>query len=153
VIVYCHIGVVRYRIIEGFRYLRIGMLRAQPIAMTPQELRERTRQFALRVVRFCRTLPPTGEAQELAGQVRRSANSVAANYRAAGRARSRAEFAARIGVVLEEADESDHRLAEILELGLGDLGENRWLKNESLELCKIFGRSYQTACRSRGPRR
>jgi four helix bundle protein len=153
VIVYCPIGISGYRVIGGFCYRDIGTPRAKPIAMTPQELRERTRKFALRVVRFCRTLPPTGEAQELAGQVRRAANSVASNYRAAGRARSRAEFAARIGVVLEEADESDHWLEEILELGLGDVAENRWLKKESLELCKIFGRSYQTACRSRGPRR
>ena len=78
--------------------------------MTPQELRERTRQFALRVVRFCRTLPPTAEAHEIGGQLRRAANGVASNYRAAGRARSRAEFAARIGIVLEEADESEHWL-------------------------------------------
>jgi four helix bundle protein len=81
--------------------------------MTPQELRERTRQFALRVVRFCRTLPSRAEAQELAGQLRRAGNAVGANYRAAGRARSRAEFASKIGLVLEEADEADHWLQEI----------------------------------------
>ena len=74
---------------------------------TPQEeLRQRKRQFACRVIRLFRSLPGTGEAQVIGKQLLRSATSVAANYRAAGRARSPAEFTSRIGVVLEEADDS-----------------------------------------------
>jgi four helix bundle protein len=117
--------------------------------MRPQELRERTRQFMLRVIRFCRTLPGTAEGQELARQLIRSGMGVSGNYRSAQRARSRAEFAARLGVALDEADESDGWLGAACELGLGDLTEGRALKKEAEELCAIFGRSCQTARRPR----
>jgi four helix bundle protein len=117
--------------------------------MTPQELRERTRVFALRAVRWCRTVPSTEEARDIAGQLRRAAMAVAANYRSSCRARSRVEFAARIGIVLEEIDESDHWIGTALDLGIGEPGENKALKKEAEELCAIFGRSYQTA---RAPR-
>jgi four helix bundle protein len=72
-----------------------------------EALRQRTKAFALRVVRFCRALPNTDEARVIRRQLLRSATSVAANDRAAGRARSRREFAANLGVVLEEADETE----------------------------------------------
>jgi four helix bundle protein len=71
-----------------------------------EELKKRTKQFALRVVRMFRALPKTEEARVLGKQVLRSATSVAANYRSACRARSRAEFVAKIGVVVEEIDET-----------------------------------------------
>ena len=74
--------------------------------MNPQELKERTKQFALRVMRLVDALPKTPKGRALAGQLVRSGTSVAANYRAACRARSRAEFASKIGVVEEEADET-----------------------------------------------
>jgi len=70
-----------------------------------EELRDQTKKFALRVIRLCRALPRTGEAQVPGKQLLRSATSVAANYRAVGRARSKAEFIAKIGVVVEEAGE------------------------------------------------
>ena len=74
---------------------------------TPQEeLRQRTRHFAYRVIRLFRTLPRTTEAQVIGKQLLRSGTSVGANYRAACHARSRAEFIAKIGVVSEEADET-----------------------------------------------
>ena len=66
----------------------------------------RTRRFALRVIKLFQALPKDAEAQILGKQLLRSATSVAANYRATCRARSKAEFVAKIGVVLEEADES-----------------------------------------------
>src|SRR5437868_3926490 len=72
----------------------------------PEELRERSKQFAYRIVRLFRSLPKTTEAQIAGKQLLRSATSVAANYRAACRARSKAEFISKIGVVREEADES-----------------------------------------------
>jgi four helix bundle protein len=71
-----------------------------------EQLRERTKQFAIRVVRLFRSLPKTDEAKVIGKQVLRSGTSVAANYRAVCRARSKAEFVARIGVVVEEADET-----------------------------------------------
>jgi four helix bundle protein len=75
--------------------------------MPPRDLQERTRLFANAVVKFCRTLPKTDEAQEEARQLRRAANSMRRNYRAARRGRSRAEFAAKLGTVYEESDECD----------------------------------------------
>ena len=73
--------------------------------MPPRDLHERTHLFAIGVVRFCRTLPKTDEAREAAGQLRRAANGMRGNYRAARRGRSRAEFEAKLGTVFEEADE------------------------------------------------
>lgn len=74
--------------------------------MTPEQLKERMKQFALRVIRLVDALPKGKGAEVIGGQLLRSATSVAANYRAACRARSCAEFVARLGVVEEEADES-----------------------------------------------
>ena len=66
-----------------------------------QQLRERTKQFALRIIRMADLLPHTRSANVMANQVLRSATSVTANYRAAGRSRSKAEYVAKIGVVVE----------------------------------------------------
>ena len=74
--------------------------------MKPDELKDRTKQFALRVLKLVAALPKTIEGRAIASQLVRSGTSVAANYRATCRARSKAEFIAKIGVVLEEADES-----------------------------------------------
>ena len=70
------------------------------------DLRNRTKAFALRVIRLFVTLPKSTEAQVLGRQVLRSGTSVGANYRAACRARSKADFASKMGIVLEEADEA-----------------------------------------------
>jgi len=70
------------------------------------DLKARTKQFALRVMKLIDALPRTIQGRAIANQIIRSATSVAANYRAACRARSRAEFAAKIGIVEEEADET-----------------------------------------------
>jgi four helix bundle protein len=74
--------------------------------MTTAELKARTKDFALRVIRLVDALPNTVKGRAIANQIMRSATSIAANYRAACRARSRAEFIAKIGVVEEEADET-----------------------------------------------
>ena len=71
-----------------------------------EQLKDRTKQFALRGVRLFRSLPNSPVAKVMGTQVLRSATSVAANYRATGRARSRAEFIAKLGVVVEEIDET-----------------------------------------------
>ena len=71
-----------------------------------EELKKRCKQFAIRIVKLFRSLLRTDEARVMGKQVLRSGTSVAANYRAVCRARSKAEFIAKIGVVVEEADET-----------------------------------------------
>src|SRR5947209_3900821 len=69
-------------------------------------LKKRTRAFAVRVFKLCRALPKNREADVIARQILRSGSSVAANHRALCRARSRADFIAKLGVVIEEVDET-----------------------------------------------
>ena len=71
-----------------------------------ETLKNRTKHFALLVIRLCRSVPRSEESRIITRQLLRSATSVAANYRSACRARSRNEFIAKIGVVLEGADET-----------------------------------------------
>src|ERR1700690_2787194 len=71
-----------------------------------EALKARTKDFALRILRLYRSLPRTDEARILGKQLLRSSTSIGANYRAACRGRSRAEFIAKLGIVLEEADET-----------------------------------------------
>lgn len=114
-------------------------------AMTPQELRNRSMQFAVRAVRFCRTLPDTWEARRIGGQLIDASTSVAMNYRAAGRGRSHREFTAKLGTVVEEADESLGWLELIAQLELARGLELIWLLGEANELLAIFGSSCATA--------
>jgi len=86
--------------------LKISDCRLQIVLMNPAELKDRTKDFALRILRLVAALPNTVEGRAIANQLVRSGTSVAANYRATCRARSKAEFVAKIGVVLEEADET-----------------------------------------------
>src|SRR5437868_14124238 len=74
--------------------------------MDKRELQDRTKQFALRVLKLIDILPRTAAGCAISSQLVRAATSVGANYRSACRARSRAEFAAKLGIALEEADES-----------------------------------------------
>jgi len=78
--------------------------------MKKAELQERTKKFALRVLKLIERLPNTIGGRVLANQLARSATSVSANYRAACRGRSPAEFSSKLGTVAEEADESVHWL-------------------------------------------
>jgi four helix bundle protein len=112
---------------------------------TNDDLRARTKQFALRVVRLYRALPAKEEARVLGKQLLRSGTSVGANYRAACRARSKAEFIAKLGIVLEEADESVFWLELIEETGLVGPDKLRSLLNEAEELTAIFVASLRTA--------
>src|ERR1700748_4016567 len=86
--------------------------------MTERELLKRTKQFALRIFTLVGALPQTIPGRAVAAQLIRSGTSVAANYRAACRARSKPEFVAKLGVVEEEADESAFWLEIIIETGL-----------------------------------
>src|SRR5260370_14875531 len=82
------------------------------------ELRARTKAFALRVIRMSQALPRSREANVLIQQVLRSATGMAANYRAAGRSRSKAEFIAKIGVVVEEPDKTVFWLVLLADSGI-----------------------------------
>jgi four helix bundle protein len=113
-----------------------------------EELRCRTKQFAYRVIRLFRSLPHSTEAQVLGKQLLRSATSVAANYRAAGRARSAAEFVSKIGVVLEEADETQFWLECLADNGIVRAELLTELTKEAEELVRIFSASQQTAKRT-----
>ena len=84
----------------------------------PQELRDRTKAFAIRIVRLYRSLPHTADSQVVGKQLLRCGTSVAANYRAACRRRPRDEWIAKIGLVVEEADESVFWLEMLSDLSL-----------------------------------
>src|SRR5246127_873007 len=84
----------------------------------PEALRDRTKAFALRVIRLFRSLPYKTDTQVLGKQLLRCGTSVAANYRAVCRARSKAEFIARMGIVAEEADEAVLWLELLIESGI-----------------------------------
>jgi four helix bundle protein len=102
-------------------------------------------QFAVRVVRFCRTLPDAWYSRRVGGQLIDAATSAAMNYRAAGRGRSHKEFTAKLGLVAEEADESVGWLELIAQVELARGSELDWLLGESKELTAIFGSGYATA--------
>jgi four helix bundle protein len=83
-----------------------------------EELLRRTKQFALRIIKFYQVLPKSGESQVIGKQILRCGTSVAANYRAACRARSKAEFFSKICIVVEEADETAFWLDFMIEARL-----------------------------------
>ena len=114
----------------------------------PEQLRDRTKAFALRVIRLFRSLPYRTDTQVLGKQLLRCGTSVAANYRAACRARSKAEFVARIAIVAEEADESVLWLELLVESGIIKSGMTVALLKEARELTAILTASRQTARKS-----
>ena len=109
------------------------------------ELRERKKRFALRVLKLCDSLPKSEAARAISRQLLRSGTSVAANYRATSRARSRAEFVAKMGVVVEEADESVFWLELLVESGMIAKTRLSDLLTEANELVSIFVASQKTA--------
>jgi four helix bundle protein len=111
------------------------------------ELQQRTKDFALRVLNLIEHLPNTIGGRVLANQLARSATSVGANYRAACRARSRAEFASKLGTVAEEANESLYWL-ELIQVG-DFVPQKRIasLVSEADELTAIFTSGRRSASR------
>ena len=110
-----------------------------------QDLKARTKRFALDVIRFCRSLPQTDEFIIVRRQVLRSATSIAANYRAALRAKSKADFVHKLGTVEEEADETLFWLEVLSELSPPTNPELNRLLRESDELVAIAVASRKTA--------
>ncbi|MBD1396672.1 four helix bundle protein [Pontibacter sp. JH31] len=103
-----------------------------------EAMKKRSKDFALRTVRLFQALPKSAEAYIMGKQVLRSATSVAANYRAACRARSGAEFVAKIGIALEEADETQFWLELLEESGIVASSKIMHLKQEAGELTAIL---------------
>ena len=113
------------------------------------QLKERTKQLAIRIVTLFRSLPRTEEARVLGKQVLRSGTSLAANYHAVCRARSKAEFVAKIGTVVEEADETVFWLGLLVETGIVAAKRTESLVAEANELLAIFAASHRTAKKTR----
>ena len=115
--------------------------------MTTAELKARTKEFALRVIRLVDALPNTVKGRAIANQIMRSATSIAANYRAACRARSRAEFIAKIGVVEEEADETAFWFELIIDSNIRGKTQIEPSLKEASELVAIMAASRKSAIR------
>jgi four helix bundle protein len=113
-----------------------------------EELKHRTKAFAIRIVKLFQSLPKTEEARIIGRQVMRSGTSVAANYRAACRGRSKAEFTAKIGVVVEEADETVFWLEMLVETNIVSAKRLEDLLKEANEILAIFAASQRTARRA-----
>ena len=117
--------------------------------MNAKDFKERSRQFAIRVISLVDALPQQRSADVLGKQLLRSATSVAAIYRAACRARSTAEFIAKMGIVEEEADESQGWIEMIADAGLVKKERVEELIKEAGELTAMTVASIKTARRNK----
>jgi len=113
--------------------------------ITPEQMKQRTKRLALRVLHLTRSLPNTLEAQAIRRQLVRCATSVGANYRAAQRARSHKEFQSKLGNVEEEADETCFWLELIIEDEMLAAQRVNDLHNEAWQIVAIVSRARQTA--------
>jgi len=110
-----------------------------------ERLKERTLRFALRVMDLCRMLPPTWESRFIADQLFRASARTGANYRATCRARSRRDFINKMGMVVEESDESAFWLELLGRSGISETEYQKSLLQEARELLAIFKSSAKTA--------
>ena len=118
------------------------------MSAAPEELRDRTKAFAIRIVKLYRLLPRTADSQVVGKQLLRCGTSVAANYRAACRGRSRAEWIAKIGLVVEEADEAVFWLEMLSDCGIVTSQRCEDILKEARELSAIFTATQHTAKRT-----
>ncbi len=116
--------------------------------MNENEMKSRTRLFAIRVLKLIEALPETRSGRIIANQLGRSGTSVGANYRAACRAKSPADMAAKFSVVEEEADESAFWLELLPETKLMTAAKTSALLKEAGELTAIMVASRQTLLRN-----
>lgn len=113
--------------------------------MNKEELKNRTKQFALRIIKLVEELPSTKVGHTIGNQIIRSGTSVAANYRAACRARSSADFISKITIVEEECDETLFWLELIVDSNLMKIEKLKELLKEADELTAIFTATGKTA--------
>ena len=104
----------------------------------PQDLRTRTTDFALRIIKLYTSLPKTSEAQVLGKQVLRSGTSVGANYREGHRAKSDADIVNKFETVLQELDETDYWLELLVKSNIMVATKADPLRKETSELLAIF---------------
>jgi four helix bundle protein len=123
------------------------VLRRRRMAESFDDLRDRTKRFAFEVIDLVKVMPRNLAADAIARQLIRAGTSVCANHRAAGRARSRREFIAKLGVVVEEADEAELWLEALLRCNLSPREATDRLLREARELRAIFVQSVNTAKR------
>jgi four helix bundle protein len=112
--------------------------------MTSQEMKQRTKRFAVRVIKMTETLPEKRATNIIANQLIRSASSVGANYRAALRARSQADFISKIGITTEEADESEYWMELLVDCEIVKPERLTDLLQEANELVAIFTATSKT---------
>jgi len=130
---------------DGFRPKLNGMPNAFSQGMDRKELERRSQAFAVRAIALCGETRKTPGWRSIADQLQDAATSSAANYRASARARSRAEFVAKLGIVNEESDETVFWLELMRDSGVGDRRQVGLLLPEAVELRAIFAASYRTA--------
>ena len=117
--------------------------------MNPDELKARTRAFALRVIRVAESLPETPTAKVIRNQLLRCGSSVGANYRAACRAKSRADFVSKMGIVEEEADETIYWMELLIDADIVKRARIADLLEEADQILSIVISSIKTAKRIR----
>ena len=109
------------------------------------ELRKRTKAFALRIIKLCQSLSVTPTSRVITNQLLRSGTAVGANYRSACRARSKPDFVSKIGIALEEADETVYWIELLIEAGVVRERRLQKLVQEAEEIVAIFAASRITA--------
>jgi four helix bundle protein len=117
------------------------------LEMNAEEMRRRTKEFAKKIIELCRELPNNREGRLIGNQLFKSGTSVAANYRAACRGRSKADFIAKLGIVEEESDETLFWLEIIEEMNICDRSTVHLLMQECDEIVAIVVSSIKTAKR------
>ena len=117
--------------------------------MKEYDLKERTKRFALQIIKVVQGLPKGRTADILGGQLLRAGTSVGANYRSACRAESPADFVSKMGIVEEEADESIYWMELLIEAGIIKAAELEFLMREANELLAIAVSSIKTARRNK----
>jgi four helix bundle protein len=122
------------------------------MATQPEQLKARTKQFAIRIVRVFKSLPKNDEARIIGKQLLRAGTSVAANYRAVCRSRSKADFISKLSVVVEEADETVFWLELLIDTNIIPEVRLRDLLTEANELLAIFAASLRTVRQRRKSR-
>jgi four helix bundle protein len=113
--------------------------------MTSDEFKKRTKAFALRVIRLVDSLPRSRTAGTIGGRLLRAGTSVGANYRAACRAKSAADFIAKMGIVEEESDESAYWMELLIEAGIAKESRVSGLLGEANEILSMVIASIKTS--------
>ena len=125
--------------------MEVGSEMSKGESMEPRDLKQRTQEFALRVIRMVRVLPKSQEGSVLGKQVLRSATSVGANYRSAQRGKSKADFISKLAIAEEESDETCYWLELIIAAELLPKDRMEPLLAEAKEITAILTAASKTA--------